>query len=135
MKDPRGFGAIHAPAAPLGGDMADQNRNQQGKRNPNQQSSQQGSEWRENRGDAQQAHGDRVNPDDSFGDDEFEEIGSTDRTGSNREPASIADDRGDRRRQDFDGDRQFDELESDMENDSDMEDVDEEDLGGGGSNR
>jgi hypothetical protein len=95
--------------------MAEHNRNQQSNRKGNQQSSQQGSQTRED-----------------LGDDDVEEIGSTDRNRSNREPASIADDRS---RGDRSGlDSEDGELE-DIDNDSEMEDVDEEDLGGGGSNR
>jgi hypothetical protein len=112
--------------------MPDQNRNQQGNRNRNKQSSQQGSERRDNRDDTQQTQG---NQDEPFRDDEVEEIGSTDRNRSNREPASIANDRRGSERLRRDGEEgQLDELESDIENETDMDDVDEEDLGGG-SNR
>jgi hypothetical protein len=109
--------------------MPDQNRNQQGKRNRHKQSSQQGSERRDNRDNSQQTQG---NQDEPFRDDEVEEIGSTDRNRSNREPASIANDRSrgsDRLRRDGE-EGQLDELEGDIENETDMDDVDEDILGG-----
>jgi hypothetical protein len=116
--------------------MADQNRKQQGNRNRNQQSSQQGSERRQNPDNTQQTQGNN-NPDDNLRDDEVEEIGSTDRSRLNREPASIANDRNrgsDRLRRDGE-EGEIDELGADIEDETDVEDVDEDDLGSGGSNR
>ena len=119
--------------------MTDQNRQSNQKRGP-QQGSQMGSPRRDDRTDTQQTQGNRADDNQSFRDDmtgsgSSGNRSSSDREWSSRDSQSIADDRGfrsDHSRRSFSGDREGDELGSELDdrNSADESDVDPDEPSG-----